>query len=216
MIEENRFESASFNGLSIPVLIQSENDLNEAVATDGRIREPRAESRDHPVSGLSGIRTRGLRGRSDTLACRKPSHQGTCEEATRPLTLSLFARPVTPGGTSVTLNRVTFGDVKGAYEPATARRRILMRECGRMKSRGIESVGEVKRDSEGPAGKDLKMVRLVREKSVETYGDGTFRMLSRAAGVCITCLLARISPTSGGSWCSADTKCPSRLPCNLA
>ena len=30
----------------------------------------------------------------------------------------------------------------------------------------------------------------MREKSVETYGDGTFRMLSRAAGVCITCLLA--------------------------
>ena len=57
MIEENRFELASFNGLSIPVLIQSENDLNEAVATDGRIREPRAETilyRDCPGSAPAG------------------------------------------------------------------------------------------------------------------------------------------------------------------
>ena len=46
MIEEIRFESASFNGLSVPVLIQSTDGLNEADAADGRIREPRAESRE--------------------------------------------------------------------------------------------------------------------------------------------------------------------------
>ena len=46
MIEENRFESASLNGLSMPVLIQYEDGINEADAADGKIREPRAESRE--------------------------------------------------------------------------------------------------------------------------------------------------------------------------
>ena len=41
MIEENRFESASFNGHSMRVLMQYEDGINEADAADGKIREPR-------------------------------------------------------------------------------------------------------------------------------------------------------------------------------
>ena len=52
MIEENRFESASLNGLSMPVLIQYEDGINEADAADGKIREPRAESREPRAYGL--------------------------------------------------------------------------------------------------------------------------------------------------------------------
>ena len=57
MIEENRFESASLNGLSMPVLIQYEDGINEADAADGIIkraesREPRAESREPRAESL--------------------------------------------------------------------------------------------------------------------------------------------------------------------
>ena len=46
MIEEYRFESASFNGFSMPVLIQHEDGVNKTDAADGKIGEPGAGSRD--------------------------------------------------------------------------------------------------------------------------------------------------------------------------
>ena len=55
VIEENSFESPSFNGLSMRVLMQYEDGINETdaadgkVATDGKVREPRAESRDYTM-----------------------------------------------------------------------------------------------------------------------------------------------------------------------